>query len=219
VYFDLFNLPTKGEGGGRPSGTEAYYSVEYGPAHFVVLDTIALDCNYKQMFDWLDKDLKAVTDGKWKIVISHYPLKSQFFDQTKKNSKIAELSEYTFKTKMLELNDKFDVDLMISGHIHTYQRTFPIKDGRIRSHFAAKISEANTSRYDRHEGTIYMLAGTAGSAWTNSKMKYSSFTAKALGKPGALILKIRPESMTVSFLGDSGKVLDHLKIKNNERRI
>jgi predicted MPP superfamily phosphohydrolase len=219
VYFDLFNLPTKGEGGGKPSGTEAYYSVEYGPAHFVVLDTIALDCNYKQMFDWLDKDLKAVTDGKWKIVMSHYPLKSQFFDQTKKNSKIAEISEYTFKTKMLELNDKFDVDLMISGHIHTYQRTFPIKDGRIRSHFAAKISEANTSRYDRHEGTIYMLAGTAGSAWTNSKLKHSSFTAKALGKPGALILKIRPESMTVNFLGDSGKVLDHLKIQNNERRI
>ena len=219
VYFDLFNLPAKGECGGKPSGTEAYYSLDYGSAHFIVLDTIGLDCNYKQMFTWLEKDLKSVTDGKWKIIISHYPLRSQFFEQAKKNSRITEVSEYTFKTKILELNDNFDVDLMISGHVHAYQRTFPVKDGKIRSHFASKISEVNTARYDRHEGTIYMLAGTSGSAWLNTKLKQSSFTAKALGKPGALILKIKPESMSVSFLSESEKILDQIKIMNNERKI
>ena len=38
-YFDIFSLPTKAEAGGLASGTEAYYSFDYGNIHFVVLDS------------------------------------------------------------------------------------------------------------------------------------------------------------------------------------
>ena len=38
-YFDIFTLPTAGEAGGVASGTEAYYSFDYGNIHFVVLDS------------------------------------------------------------------------------------------------------------------------------------------------------------------------------------
>ncbi|NQZ69315.1 MAG: metallophosphoesterase family protein, partial [Lentisphaeria bacterium] len=38
-YYDAYVLPSKGESGGLPSGTEAYYSFDYGNIHFVCLDS------------------------------------------------------------------------------------------------------------------------------------------------------------------------------------
>ena len=38
AYFDIFSLPRKGEAGGIPSGTEAYYSFDHGNLHVIVLD-------------------------------------------------------------------------------------------------------------------------------------------------------------------------------------
>jgi len=38
-YYEAFTLPTQGEAGGLPSGTEAYYSFDYGNIHFVALDS------------------------------------------------------------------------------------------------------------------------------------------------------------------------------------
>ena len=38
-YYEAFTLPTAGEAGGVMSGTEAYYSFDYGNVHFVALDS------------------------------------------------------------------------------------------------------------------------------------------------------------------------------------
>lgn len=38
-YYNSYFLPTGGEAGGVPSGTEAYYSFDYANIHFVVLDS------------------------------------------------------------------------------------------------------------------------------------------------------------------------------------
>ena len=39
-YYEAHVLPTGGEAGGVPSGTEAYYSFDYANAHFIVLDSM-----------------------------------------------------------------------------------------------------------------------------------------------------------------------------------
>ncbi|MGH9719346.1 MAG: fibronectin type III domain-containing protein, partial [Bryobacteraceae bacterium] len=38
-YYDIFTLPKNGEAGGLASGTEAYYSFDYGNVHFICLDS------------------------------------------------------------------------------------------------------------------------------------------------------------------------------------
>ena len=43
VYHDLFTLPANGESGGLASGTEAYYSFDWGDIHFVCLDSTESD--------------------------------------------------------------------------------------------------------------------------------------------------------------------------------
>src|SRR5438552_15844252 len=37
-YLNIFSLPINGEAGGVPSGTEKYYSFDYGKVHFICLD-------------------------------------------------------------------------------------------------------------------------------------------------------------------------------------
>ena len=38
-YHTMFSLPTAGEAGGVASGTENYYSFNYGNVHFISLDS------------------------------------------------------------------------------------------------------------------------------------------------------------------------------------
>ena len=47
-YYDIFTLPTAGEAGGVPSGTEAYYSFDRGNIHFVCLDSYLLPSGPRQ---------------------------------------------------------------------------------------------------------------------------------------------------------------------------
>ena len=38
-YYDVFTVPIRGEAGGEPSSTEAYYSFNYGDIHFISMDS------------------------------------------------------------------------------------------------------------------------------------------------------------------------------------
>jgi hypothetical protein len=57
AYFEIFTLPTAGEAGGVPSGTEHYYSFNYGRVHFVCLDSMESDRSAMgAMATWLTND-------------------------------------------------------------------------------------------------------------------------------------------------------------------
>ena len=69
-YYACFTLPKNAECGGTPSGTEAFYSFDYGGIHFVMLDSYGTE-NGKKLYDstglqaqWLKADLTANTQ-KW----------------------------------------------------------------------------------------------------------------------------------------------------------
>ena len=72
-YYEIFTLPTGGEAGGSPSGTEAYYSFDYANIHFVVLNSNDVDRGITgDMLIWLQLDL-AATDKDWIIAVWHHP--------------------------------------------------------------------------------------------------------------------------------------------------
>ncbi len=59
-YYDIFTLPTQAEAGGVASGTEAYYSFDYGNIHFICLDSQESDRSPSgAMLTWLQSDLLA----------------------------------------------------------------------------------------------------------------------------------------------------------------
>ena len=61
-YYDIFSLPRNGEAGGVASGTEAYYSFDYGNMHFICLDSHDTDRSADgNMMTWLAADLATQT--------------------------------------------------------------------------------------------------------------------------------------------------------------
>src|SRR5207248_7849846 len=72
-YLDFFTLPAAGECGGVPSGSESYYSYDWGPVHFVCLDSEGSDLSLGgPMLQWLRQDL-AATREMWTVCYWHHP--------------------------------------------------------------------------------------------------------------------------------------------------
>lgn len=66
-YYDIFSLPKAAQAGGLASGTEAYYSFDYGDIHFICLDSFETSrATGGAMLTWLQNDL-ASTNQKWII--------------------------------------------------------------------------------------------------------------------------------------------------------
>jgi len=60
-YYDIFSFPTAGESGGIASGTEAYYSFDYGNIHFICLDSYETDRAVgSPMYNWCQKDFGII---------------------------------------------------------------------------------------------------------------------------------------------------------------
>ena len=122
-YLDVFYLP---ENAVLEEHNERYYSFDYGPVHFVSVDSEILAGHFggrpaaDAMLDWLAQDLGA-TSQPWKIVYMHKPP----FDSAGR----AISHVYRDINPLLE---QFEVDIFFDGHNHLYDRTFPIKDETVQ---------------------------------------------------------------------------------------
>jgi len=109
-YFNYLSLP----------GNEIYYSFDYANAHFICLDTNSGNTPYDEsspQYKWLIDDLeKNKNSDKWLIVFFHAPLFRAHLTRG------IEPQRYVWQP----LFDKYSVDLVLNGHDHYYERTYPI---------------------------------------------------------------------------------------------
>lgn len=107
-FQQVFSLP---ENGG-PTGRERWYSFDWGPLHFAVLDT---EDPSRAQAAWLDRDLAAST-APWKIVVAHRP---PFSSGTHGG-------DDEVRERFVPLFEKHRVPLVLVGHEHNYERTIAI---------------------------------------------------------------------------------------------
>lgn len=120
-YFNIFTLPTAGEAGGVPSGTEHYYSFDLGMVHFICLDSMtASRATNGAMAIWLRSDL-AMNTNRWTIAYWHHPPYSKGSHNSDTESQLIEMRE-----NFLPLLEAGGVDLVLSGHSHDYERSYLI---------------------------------------------------------------------------------------------
>jgi len=124
TWRSTFATPANGEGGGVATGTEDYYSFNYGNIHFVVLST-ETDSeetpSYATQGEWLEKDL-AANDLPWLVAMFHRPMHSGGHHYTLgKSTPAKERDEW------LGILENYGVDLIMSGHNHVLERSMFIK--------------------------------------------------------------------------------------------
>lgn len=118
-YYDIFTLPRNGEAGGLASGTEAYYSFDYGDIHFICLDFYETDRSPGgAMMTWLQNDIAAI-DKTWIIAFWHHPPCSKGSHNSDSEGTLTDMRE-----NALPILKDYGVDLVFSGHSHSHERSY-----------------------------------------------------------------------------------------------
>ncbi|MFS0841070.1 S-layer homology domain-containing protein [Paenibacillus sp. 1P03SA] len=168
-----FNLPNTSNTEAKPDGS--VYSFDYGPAHFMVINTEyneakGIDTVYKKQEEWLRAEA-AKTDKKWKIVMFH---KSPYSVASHTNDS----DVLFFRKKLTALFDELGIDVVLSGHDHTYTRTYPMFDN-----VPEKTSTNENNQIIDPKGTLYLVSNAAGDKRYTPKAGPFPFAAK-YGQPG-----------------------------------
>ena len=109
--------------------------------------------------------------------------------------------------------EQYGVDLVLNGHVHNYQRTFPIKYDS-GSPSSPTITSSNTNSYTNPQGQIFATVGTGGVNFHALSGK-ASFVAKQQDDLfGQLDIKITNNGAKLEgrFYANSGSVLDSFSI-------
>jgi len=120
-----------------------YYSFDWGNVHFVSLDAhLALERAVNAngpMLRWLDYDLRT-TRQYWRVVFFHYPPYA-----TGQNTN--DVHSQWVRQYVVPIMERHGVQLVFSGHEHSYQRSVPIR---------------RSSRVGSNVGTTYFTTGGGG---------------------------------------------------------
>ena len=141
---------------------------DYRNVHFATFSTeYSLGFNETQ-YNWLEDDLlKATNNGTYLngwIVI--------FFHQVGYTSKATHERVESIAKFFHPLFEKFGVDLILQGHIHFYERTYPILAGNNTT--LPTVTNFNRSIHDSPEGQIFVIVGTGGKVCSITKTNHIS---------------------------------------------
>ena len=217
TYFDIFTLPSAGEAGGVPSGSEAYYSFNYGNVHFVSLDSASTSVLVGDaMHTWLKADL-AANDQDWTIAFWHHPPYSKGSHDSDVDWELTSMRQ-----NFVPLLEDYGVDLVLSGHSHSYERSYLI-DGHHGSsstfHESMKKDPGDgqpgsDGAYHKapipHAGAIFCVAGSSGKIHT-APLDHPAMIYGA-AELGSLVIDVDDHRMDVRFLRETGVVADHFTI-------
>ncbi len=142
-YLKYFELP---ENALNPGETERYYSVDIKGVHLIALDTNEpltriSDEVEDDMADWLTDDLSNHSSSDKIIVFFHHPPFNTGGHEP----------DLEVRTKLVPIFEEYGVDLVLSGHDHSYQRT-------------CKLVMLGGEPTCSEEGIPYVISGGGGKA-------------------------------------------------------
>ena len=196
-----------------------YYSFDYENIHFLAVTPADLTLaerargvsqetisNDKMQLDFIRTDLKHANDNPetdFTIVFMHLPMYSSI--------------QYPFMDLRNELQPMFDlygVDLVISGHQHAYERTYPVM-------FNNAITDYEKCSYNNPDGQIYLTVGTGGHSHAKSEQKQPWSVIINHNDFGFLNIKLVNNGKTLygEFTSNTGKIMDAFQINLNSTQI
>jgi len=166
AYRYRFKMPTNV----ASTGENMFFSFNYMNTHFVSVNTetdyVGSPEGYLAAFgpqlSWLMDDLSKVNRSvtPWVIIGGHRPIYSSSVNYSENGLPVN--SPYTLDVSLYlqqafeDIYYKYQVDLVFTGHVHAYERQFPV----YRSMVQGDVS--NPARFQSPSAPIYVISGAAG---------------------------------------------------------
>lgn len=194
----------------------ANFSFDYGNCHWTVLDANEyMDWTDPHLRQWLDKDLASARHATWKFVGFHQP---GF------NSDASHFGEQRMRL-LADIFEKHKVDIVFSGHSHTYQRSYPLRFAHAVAHTDGTVSGSlslDKSKFwqdnKQPDGVIYIISGAGGAHLSGGDIEHlpeqwQTFTT-AFASSEHSFSRCEVDGGTLKFkqVSASGKTLDSFSI-------
>jgi predicted phosphodiesterase len=164
---------------GTPS---RYYTTAHGPADFFYLDSSipgVFGPDSSTQSEWLDDTLASSTN-QWKIVALHHPL----YSSGRHGSTVVA------RERLEPILARHDVDLVLAGHDHHYERTHP------------------------EQGVTYVVSG---GGCKTTRVGHSRFTAAAASILQFVVIDIDGDRLTADCVGVDGAIADRCELRARVR--
>eukprot|EP00762_Andalucia_godoyi_P002053 ANDGO_02468.mRNA.1 Purple acid phosphatase 18 len=132
-----------------------WWSVRYGPVYIVHMSTEHNYARGSEQHVFLDAELKKASSDPtvhWILFAGHRPMY---------NSDVSEYDSHRPGCGLLlaleEMFNTYHVDFVLTGHMHCYERTYPVNNGQV---LTSPGSSANL--YVDPQAPVYITQGTAG---------------------------------------------------------
>jgi hypothetical protein len=221
AYLEIFSLPARGEAGGVASGSERYYSFDYGNIHFVCLDSeVSSREPDSPQLTWLKADLAANTKD-WLIVFWHSPPYSKGSHDSDARSALIKMRQ-----NVVPIVEAHGADLVLCGHSHVYERSVLV-DGHYGYSWSWTPTMAKDSGSGRtndtgaylkstagpgaRQGTVYVVAGSSGWTWNHSGLNHPAMFI-GLAELGSLVIDVDGRRLDARFLRETGVIEDYFTI-------
>ncbi len=151
-YGDIIIKPAINLKTGQPYCTPSIFQMEYnfgnsffsfdsGLAHIIYLNPYTNSAPNSQQYIWLKNDLNNVdrTISPWLIIVMHCPWYSS------NTNHYGDTQTVLMRESMEDLFYKYGVNIVFNGHVHDYERSYPVYKNITNRH-----------------GTVYVTIGNAG---------------------------------------------------------
>jgi hypothetical protein len=150
--------------------TKEYYSFDFKNVHFIVLATEEeyLDMSNdkaKEQLAFVQSDLEKASSNPnidWIIPFFH---RIMYYDQC---NNLVDEYDHNLVDVYHPLFEKYGINLVLHGHAHTYERTYPLKFNSRDSEQPIVTDEDPSNNYRSEDGLVIATVGTGGAKFTET---------------------------------------------------
>jgi len=195
--------------------SKQYYSFNFQNVHVLTMATEISFGTSSSQYNFVKNDLAAASTNpniKWIIVNYH---RAMYTSPNTCSSSTCHGSS-SLRDAYHPLFDKYGVDLVLQGHVHDYQRTFPITYNP-SSPSSPKKSSTNTNTYTDPQGEIFAIVGTGGINFHGLSGKSSFVASQQDSKFGILDIQIVNDGNKLQgkYYANDGSVKDQFSISKS----
>jgi len=193
LYYDYMSLPDP----------ERWYSSVYGDAEFFMIDGNRSLAEQSEQLLWLEGALSN-SQAKWKFAVLHQPLftsdSNDYGDTLKGASTRGDMNV----RNIVALLEKHDVDICFSGHVHDYERTFPIMGEGVVPY--------------EQGGVIYVTAAGGGGHLEDFDPANTWFGHKKARRHHFVYVALHGDLLEFQAIDEDGRLFDSMQLRKRGRR-